>query len=168
MWVDAQLPESAARTIAAGATVAARATAYPGELFQGRVQSLLPQVDPSTRTLGVRIAVDNRSGRLSPGMFVQTSFQGRPGPAQLWVPSEAVIATGQRSVVIVKRSDGAFAVADVTLGAEADGQTAILSGLRAGETVVQSGQFLIDSEASLKSTINRLSGTAPAVTGSTR
>ena len=74
------------------------------------------------------------------------------------MPSEAVIATGERTVVIVKRSDGAFEVAPVTLGAEAGGKSAILSGLGAGQSIVLSGQFLIDSEASLSSTVNRLGG----------
>jgi Cu(I)/Ag(I) efflux system membrane fusion protein len=76
------------------------------------------------------------------------------------VPSEAVIVTGERSVVIVARDGGGFDVAEVTTGAEVDGKTAVLSGLEEGQSIVLSGQFLIDSEASLRSTVSRLSSPA--------
>ncbi len=167
VWVDAQVPETLARAVAPGARVETRAAALPGEVIAGRVQAILPQIDPATRTVGVRIAINNRAGQLSPGMFVQTTFVGSAGAPQLWIPSEAVIATGQRSVVIVKRPDGPFDVANVTLGAETEGKTAVLSGLTDGQTIVLSGQFLIDSEASLKSAMNRLSGTSHNDSGST-
>jgi Cu(I)/Ag(I) efflux system membrane fusion protein len=167
VWVDAQVPETHAGVIAPGAQVEVRAVALPGTVLHGRVQAILPQVDPSTRTVGVRIAIDNSSGKLSPGMFVQTTIAGVAGAPQLWVPSEAVIATGERSIVIIKRPSGSFDVAHVELGAEADGKTAILSGLSEGQTIVLSGQFLIDSEASLKSAVNRLSGVSQNDTGST-
>ena len=158
VWVDARVPESLAHAIAPGARVEVRAQALPGETLHGRVLAILPQVDPETRTLGVRVAIDNPAGRLKPGMFVQTMISEPRVAAQLWVPSEAVIATGERTVVIVKRSDGAFEVVSVALGAERGGKSAILSGLTAGQTIVLSGQFLIDSEASLKSAVNRLGG----------
>ncbi len=156
VWVDARVPESLAHAIAKGARVEVRAQAAPGETLHGQVLAVLPQVDPVTRTLGARIVVDNPAGRLKPGMFVQTTISEPRAVAQLWVPSEAVIATGERTVVVLKRSDGEFEVVPVTLGAEHDGKSAILSGLSAGQTIVLSGQFLIDSEASLKSTVNRL------------
>ena len=77
------------------------------------------------------------------------------------MPSEAVIMTGERNVVIVAREGGGFDVAEVTVGTEAEGKTAVLSGLEEGQSIVLSGQFLIDSEASLKSTVSRLSTTEP-------
>jgi Cu(I)/Ag(I) efflux system membrane fusion protein len=160
VWVNAQLPEALARIAAPGAMVESRDAALPGVVFRGRVQSILPQIDPATRTVSVRIAIDNAAGRLSPGMFMQTTFIGAAGAPQLWLPSEAVIVTGQRSVVIRKGDGNSFEVVNVTLGEEAEGKTAILSGLAEGQAVVLSGQFLIDSEASLKSTVNRLA-TAP-------
>ena len=83
-------------------------------------------------------------------MFVSLDFAGQAGTRQLVVPSEAVIVTGERNVVIVARDDGGFDVAEVTVGAEADGRTAILSGSSEGQSIVLSGQFLIDSEASLQ------------------
>jgi membrane fusion protein, copper/silver efflux system len=167
VWVDARVPESLAHAIAPGANVEVRAQALPGETLHGSVLAILPQLDPVTRTVGARIVIDNPAGRLKPGMFVQTTISEPRVAAQLWVPSEAVIATGERTVVIVKRSDGAFEVVSVTLGAEHGGKSAILSGLTAGQTIVLSGQFLIDSEASLSSAVNRLDGQQPRRTGST-
>ncbi|MGH8315435.1 MAG: efflux RND transporter periplasmic adaptor subunit, partial [Steroidobacterales bacterium] len=116
----------------------------------------LPDVDPQTRTLTARVAIDNPNRRLSPGMFVTVEFAPQATEAQLVVPSEAVIMTGERNVVITRGADGPFHVVDVTLGSEQDGQTVIRSGLDEGQSIVLSGQFLIDSEANLKSTVNRL------------
>jgi membrane fusion protein, copper/silver efflux system len=168
VWVDAQIPETQARAIVPGAPAEIRAVALPGVVLRGRVLSVLPQIDPATRTVGVRIAIDNSAGTLSPGMFVQASIAGAAGTPQLWVPSEAVIVTGERSVVIVERPDGSFGVAHVTLGMEVDGSTAILSGLEEGQTIVRSGQFLIDSEASLRSALGRIAGQPDQAAGSSR
>jgi Cu(I)/Ag(I) efflux system membrane fusion protein len=157
VWVNAQIPEAQVSMITPATAVAARATAWPGAQFQGRVAALLPEVDQQTRTLTVRVVVENAETKLAPGMFVSLEFEGQGEQEQLVVPSEAVITTGERSVVIVAREGGGFDVAEVTVGADAQGQTAILSGLEAGQAIVLSGQFLIDSEASLKSTVSRLS-----------
>jgi membrane fusion protein, copper/silver efflux system len=167
VWVNAQVPEAQARAVTPDTTAEILATAWPGRVFKGRVESILPQVDPMTRTIAVRLAVDNSAGKLSAGMWVQTTLVGTPGAAQLWVPSEAVITTGERNVVIVRRDDGAFDVANVTPGADVEGKTAILSGLTEGQAIVLSGQFLIDSEASLQSTVTRLSTSPTATAGST-
>jgi Cu(I)/Ag(I) efflux system membrane fusion protein len=168
VWVTAQVPEAQVSMIPTGATVSAHATAWPGVTFPGRVLAVLPDVDRETRTLSIRIALQNRERKLAPGMFVSLDFAAPPGAAQLAVPSEAVIMTGERSVVIVARADGGFDVAPVTTGTEADGKTAILSGLTEGQDIVLSGQFLLDSEASLKSAVSRLSSaseTTGAVVG---
>jgi len=125
----------------------------------GRVSELLPEIDPATRTLPVRIVLENPGWKLAPGMFVSLEFAGRASEPQLVVPSESVIVTGERSVVILAREGGGFDVAEVTIGAEADGRTAILSGLTEGQSIVLSGQFLIDSEASLNSAVTRLETT---------
>jgi Cu(I)/Ag(I) efflux system membrane fusion protein len=167
VWVNAQVPEAEARMVTPGEMVETRATARPGQLFRGRVQSILPQIDPATRTVSVRVAIDNSTGRLSPGMFVQTTLTTDAGAPQLWVPSEAVIATGERSVVIRVRDDDHFEIVNVTLGTDVQGKTAILTGLAEGQAIVLSGQFLIDSEASLKSAINRLSPSPSATPGPT-
>ena len=161
VWVNAEVPEAQVSMIPLGSQVTAHATAWPGVAFKGRVVALLPDVDPQTRTLPVRVVVDNPQFQLAPGMFVSLDFVGRDELESLVVPSEAVIMTGERNVVIVAREGGGFDVAAVTLGAEAGGRTAILSGLEAGQSIVLSGQFLIDSEASLKSSVSRLSTPDP-------
>ena len=160
VWVNAQVLESQAGVLAPGSSAEVRAAAWPGQVFTGRIQAILPQLDPATRTLTARIVVDNRRGRLTPGMFVNAAFKNPVAAAQLWVPSEAVIVTGHRSVVIRERAGGAFEAVDVTIGTEAGGRTAILTGLEEGQSVVLSGQFLIDSEANLESTVNRLSASS--------
>jgi membrane fusion protein, copper/silver efflux system len=160
VWVNAQVPEAQVSMIPTGSSVTARATAWPGAVFKGGVAALLPEVDPQTRTLLVRVVIENPEFKLAPGMFVSLDFEGTADQEQLVVPSEAVIMTGERNVVIVAREGGGFDVAEVSTGAEAEGKTAILSGLEAGQSIVLSGQFLLDSEASLKSTVSRLSTTA--------
>jgi Cu(I)/Ag(I) efflux system membrane fusion protein len=162
VWVNAQVPEAQVSMIPMGSTVEAHATAWPGMTFKGRVAALLPEVDPQTRTIPVRIAVDNPDAKLSPGMFVTVDLAGKQGEEHLVVPSEAVIMTGERNVVIVAREGGGFDVANVTVGTEEEGKTAILSGLQEGQSIVLSGQFLIDSEASLGSTVSRLSAATAA------
>ena len=161
VWVNAQIPEAQVSMITPGSAVTAQATAWPGAQFEGTVAALLPEVDAQTRTLPVRVVVENAEKKLAPGMFVSLEFAGQDDREQLVVPSEAVIVTGERSVVIVAREGGGFDVAEVTVGADAQGKSAILSGLEAGQKIVLSGQFLIDSEASLKSTVSRMSTAEP-------
>jgi membrane fusion protein, copper/silver efflux system len=156
VWVNAQIPEAQVSAARSGSTVQVSATAWPGVAFKGHVLALLPDVDPQTRTLTARVAIENVGYRLSPGMYVTLEFAGNPGEPQVVVPSEAVIATGQRKVVIVAHEGSRFDVADVTTGSEQEGRTTILSGLQEGESIVLSGQFLIDSEASLTATVSRL------------
>ncbi len=162
VWVNAQVPESQVSMIPRGSTVEASAAGWPGTTFAGRVAELLPEVDPVTRTIPVRIVVDNADRRLAPGMFLALEFAGQPARPRLTVPSEAVIVTGERSVVIVAGKRGEFSVAEVVAGAESGDRTEILSGLAEGQPVVLSGQFLIDSEASLRSALTRLESGKPA------
>lgn len=170
VWVHARVPEAQVSMIQRGAEATAHATGWPGETFAGRVIALLPEVDPETRTLTARVALDNPRDRLAPGMYVSLQFAGTENEPQLVVPSEAVIRTGERSVVIVAREGSGFDVANVTAGEDAEGKTVILSGLKEDQQIVLSGQFLIDSEASLRSAVTRLetatgTGAAPAQAG---
>jgi Cu(I)/Ag(I) efflux system membrane fusion protein len=136
--------------------------AYPGETFKGRIAAVLPEVNATTRTLKARVELANPGGKLKPGMFanVKIDLAGEKKDAVL-VPSEAVIVTGERSVVIVDRGEGRFEPVNVRIGAEEGGRTEVLEGLAGGERVVASGQFLIDSEASLRGVERRMSGGAP-------
>ena len=157
VWVNAQIPEAQVSSAAAASSVQAHATAWPGVSFKGHMLALLPEVDPQTRTLTARVEIDNERLKLSPGMYVTLDFVGSASEPELVIPTEAVIATGRRKVVIVARPDSrGFDVANVTAGREQGGRTVILSGLTEGESVVLSGQFLIDSEASLTATVGRL------------
>jgi len=156
VWVNAQVPEANVSMVPVGSRIEAQATGWPGTAFNGQVIALLPEVDPETRTLTARVSLKNVDYKLSPGMYVTLDFAAPAGESQLVVPSEAIIATGQRNVLIVAREGGGFDVVNVTIGAEQDGRTAILSGVNEGQSIVLSGQFLIDSEASLRSAVNRL------------
>lgn len=162
VWIVAQVPEAEIARIPPEGSISATTAARPGESFVGRSYAVLPDLDPRTRTLPVRVLTDNSAGRLSPGMLATLRFEAPPSEMRLSVPSEAVITTGERSVVILARDDGGFDVAEVTPGAEANGRTTILAGLEEGQRIVLSGQFLIDSEASLRSALNRLSDVTPA------
>jgi Cu(I)/Ag(I) efflux system membrane fusion protein len=162
VWVNAEVPESAAAQVRPGMAVRATSPAFPGMEFAGKVEALLPEVSAATRTLKARIELANPDGRLVPGMFASIHMAPEHGRKGLLVPAEAVIQTGERTVVITVSDDGRFAPADVVTGTEADGQTEIIRGLAAGQKVVASGQFLIDSEASLRGTLQRLGAAAPS------
>jgi Cu(I)/Ag(I) efflux system membrane fusion protein len=156
VWVYAEIPESRAQSLRLGSGVETRTPAVPGQVFKGRVAAILPEVNPATRTLKARIEVSNAGGRLTPGMFASVDFAPSEQTEALLVPSEAVIQTGQRRLVIVQRDDGKFQPTDVETGVEANGQTEIRKGLVAGQKVVISSQFLIDSESSLKGVTSRM------------
>jgi Cu(I)/Ag(I) efflux system membrane fusion protein len=162
VWVNAEVPEMQAAAVRPGARVEARVAAYPETTFQGRVGAILPEVNATTRTLRARIELANPGGRLKPGMFASLAFAGEQSTETVLVPSEAVIRTGQRSVVIVDTGKGRFRATPVELGFESGGQSEIRKGLKPGDKVVLSGQFLIDSEASLSATVGRIEGSGEA------
>ena len=122
--------------------------------IKGKVSYIYPSLDATTRSLQVRVELPNKSGRLRPSMYANVEFSGESHQA-LSVPSEAVIATGTRKVVIVKLKNG-FRPVDVSTGQESESSTEILQGLAEGDEVVASGQFLIDSEASLSGVLSKL------------
>src|SRR5882762_5358991 len=161
VWINAEIPESLAAQVRRGNPVEARTPALPGVKFKGRVNALLPEISPATRTLKARVEVANPGEQLVPGMFATVNFAPAAHEEMLLVPSEAVIQTGTRTVVIVAEDEGRFVPVDVEIGIESGGQTEIRKGLDAGQKVVVSSQFLIDSEASLKGTVTRM-GEMPA------
>ena len=158
VWAHAEVPESQAALLRPGAKVQAKSPAAPGTVFNGKVEAILPEVNASTRTLKARVALANPGRRLVPGMFVQMQFMDMRADKVLLIPTEALIQTGKRSVVILAEKDGRFRPAEVDIGIESGGQTEIKRGLQAGQQVVVSSQFLIDSEASLKGVEARLNG----------
>ena len=148
VWLNAAVPEAMAGQLRPGQNANATLAAFPGERFAGKVAAILPAVQADSRTLTVRIELPNRGARLKPGMFATVDFGGATRTALL-VPSEALIRTGQRTLVMLALDKGRYQPAEVQTGQTNGGQTEILAGLAQGEKVVASGQFLIDSEASL-------------------
>lgn len=156
LWLEAAVPQAVVAGIAADTLVEASVDARPGEAFRGRVESVLPQVDAGSRTQRVRIVLDNPDRTLAPGMTAQVSLRPVAQTEQPLVPSEALVGMGAQARVIVQDDKGAFHPVAVRTGRSADGMTEIVSGLQGGEKVVVSGQFLIDSEASLSGALERL------------
>ena len=161
VWAVAEVPEAQAVRLKRGQKVSAVLQADPGQAFTGTLQEILPQVNAASRTLQARFDVDNRGGRLIPGMLLRLQVTG-PTSSRLVVPSEAVMRTGTRAVVIVRKGDGAFEPRDVKLGADLGEQLEVAEGLAEGDQVVASGQFLVDSEARLRSVLGSLSADQPA------
>ncbi|WP_372853961.1 efflux RND transporter periplasmic adaptor subunit [Sphingomonas sp.] len=148
VWLNAAVPEARAGKVRIGQNATATLISFPDETFSGRVIAILPTAQADSRTLTVRIQLANRGGRLRPGMFAGVAL-GSDGKPALLVPSEAVIRTGTRTLVMLATNDGRFHPAEVRVGRDAGGKTEVLGGLAEGEKVVASGQFLLDSEASL-------------------
>ena len=173
VWLEAAIPEAQGALAHTGKSVEARLTAYAGRVFKGDVIAVLPETNVATRTVRVRIELPNPDGRLRPGMFARVRLDGGDGETSvLFVSSEAIIRTGTRAIVIAAGERGGFTPTQVQVGADVGDKTVILAGLTEGQRVVASGQFLIDSEASLKGVLARLAGdetdgnTADATPGS--
>ena len=150
------VPQAQAGQVRTGHTAEARFAAFPGETVAGRVIAILPGVDPVARALTVRIELPNRGGRIRPGLSAEVQIAGATA-STLAVPSEAVIRGSRRALVIVAEDKGRYRPVEVTLGRQANDRTEVLAGLAEGQQVVASGQFLIDSEASLQGVLDRLS-----------
>ena len=168
VWVNAEVREGEAAAVRVGNEVEARTPALPGRVFKGKVGAILPEVTAATRTVKARVELGNPRGELKPGMFATVNFTPAARGEVLAVPSEAVIQTGKRSVVIVAQDNGRFASVEVETGVESNGRTEIRKGLEAGQKVVVSGQFLIDSEASLRATESRMGDATYKGTGKVR
>jgi Cu(I)/Ag(I) efflux system membrane fusion protein len=171
VWAIAQIPESQAVRLAQGQRVKAALQADPSQTFSGELKELLPQVSESTRTLQARFEVDNRPGRLVPGMLLRLEVAGQT-TSRLVVPAEAVIRTGTRAVAFVRRDERTFEPRELKLGADLGELLEVTEGLSEGEQVVASGQFLVDSEARLRSVLGSMTAAgspsgAPAKAGAT-
>lgn len=150
VWLEAAVPEVQAAGLQVGQTVSARLPALPDRPVSGTLASILPENDQQSRTLQLRIELPNPDGQLRPGMTAQVSLDLTGRREVLQIPSEAVVRTGKRNLVMLAEDQGRFRPVEVRLGQENDGLVAVLQGLDEGQRVVASGQFLIDSEASLK------------------
>ena len=161
LWLEAAVPQASTAGIRRGTPVTATVSALPGRTFEGEVEALLPQIDAGSRTQRARVVLRNADDVLVPGMFAELRLQPQAGASVALIPSEALIATGSDSRVIMLGSDGSFVPVRVQIGRSGGGRTEILSGLKGGERVVSSGQFLIDSEASLSGALDRLNSAKP-------
>ena len=173
LWLDAAIPQAEVAGIGPGTPVAIEVDAFPGRIVAGHVEALLPEVDARTRTETARIALDNPHGTLAPGMYATVRLAIAGTTRHPLVPDEALISTGVQNRVILDLGDGRMAPRAVRIGRSAGGYTEVLAGLKGGERVVTSGQFLIDSEANLDGALQRLttppvprSSAAPAVVAS--
>jgi RND family efflux transporter MFP subunit len=149
VWVQGQIFQGDAGKLKPGDPAEITVDAYPNRTFRARVEQVLPQIDPNTRTLQVRLTMPNPSLLLKPGMFVNVRLV-LPLGRQLFVPAFAVLQGGTRQVVFVSRGKGTFDPREVQLGAHTDDGFVVLKGLRAGDVVATSANFLIDSESQLQ------------------
>jgi Cu(I)/Ag(I) efflux system membrane fusion protein len=162
VWVKGEVFESDGGWLYIGQPVEARFPERPGEVWKGTVEIILPKVEYANRTIRYRVRFDNPDGFLLPNMFAELTFYGKSGEEIVHIPRQALIREGEAERVIVALGNGRFAPRVVTVGAEFGERLEIRSGLQAGEEVVTSAQFLIDSEASLQASMSRLDGGAPS------
>jgi Cu(I)/Ag(I) efflux system membrane fusion protein len=149
VWLLIEVPEAEIASLEAGQKIQARLPALPGETLEGTIETLLPEASRDSRTVQVRVVLDNAQQRLRPGMTAEVSLD-RQEAAALVVPTEALIRTGRRTLVMVAEEKGRFRPVEVRIGRETEDKTVVLDGLVEGQQVVASGQFLLDSEASLR------------------
>jgi Cu(I)/Ag(I) efflux system membrane fusion protein len=152
VWVMADVYEHEVARIRPGQAARLELAAYPGETIAGRVQFLYPAINPETRTMRVRIEVRNAAGKLSPGMYATVRID-LPGAEGLVVPPEAVVDTGEAQYLFVAREGGRFEPRRIAVGARSDAGTEIRAGVSEGETVVTTGNFLVDSESRLRAAV---------------
>jgi Cu(I)/Ag(I) efflux system membrane fusion protein len=157
VWVDVQLRESDGALAAVGSTATLEFAAYPGQIFRGRIAFLYPTVAEATRTLRARIVVANSDGKLKPGMYA-TVHVITPTVSVLTIPRTAAVQTGTRTIVFVDVGGGRLVPREVTLGAVVGEFAEVIAGLTAGQSVVTSAQFLIDSESNLGEVMRSMVG----------
>lgn len=150
VWVMVDLYENEMPWVREGDAASLQVAAIPGRTFEGRLTRIYPYLDAKTRTVKARLEFDNADLALKPDMFGDVAVHADRQVDAVTVPSEAIVRTGAQEQVFVQRAPGRFEPRFVVTGVAADGQTQIVSGLAAGERVVTSGQFLIDSESKLK------------------
>jgi Cu(I)/Ag(I) efflux system membrane fusion protein/cobalt-zinc-cadmium efflux system membrane fusion protein len=156
LWLTVEIFDHQLPWLDVGSRASITLSYLPGITYTGRVRSIEPEVSETTRTIRLTLDVPNRDGDLRVGMYATVLFEPVAARDALIVPSEAVIRTGQRNLVVVALGEGRFAPREVVLGPSADGSVQVLEGLSDGDTIVTSAQFLIDSESNLREAINKL------------
>jgi len=152
VWVLAQVFQNDLSRVRIGAPASLTVDSYPGRVFHGRVDFIYPDVDMTTRTSRVRVVFANPKLTLTPGMFVNVNFEVPLGK-QLVIPASGVLQSGTRQIVFVDRGAGYLEPRQVQLGQRAGEEYIVLGGLKAGERIVTSANFLVDSESQLQAAI---------------
>jgi len=165
VWVLAQIFQNDLARIRIGAPTSLSLDSYPGRAFRGRVDFIYPDVDMTTRTARVRLLFSNPNLTLAPGMFVNVALQVPLG-IQLVIPASGVLQSGTRQIVFVDRGAGNLEPRDVQLGPQAGDEFIVLKGLKAGERIVTSANFLIDSESQLQAAISSFAPPSPGIDAS--
>lgn len=156
VWLLVDVFERQADWVEVGQPAEVKLPYLPGRVWEGEVEFIYPSIDPKTRTLQVRLRFDNPKHVLKPDMYAEVTIYAEPRENVLMIPREALIRTGQSERVILALGDGRFTAQEVVSGMESGDWVEIKRGLEAGDRIVTSGQFLLDSEASLKGALNRL------------
>jgi Cu(I)/Ag(I) efflux system membrane fusion protein len=149
VWVEGEVFEQDLAAVRTGLSVTAEFESFPGERWSGRITYIYPTLNPDTRTARVRVELPNPGRRLKPGMYATFLFTSPRRDDALSVPRSAVLSTGERSLVFVRREDGRLEPRTVRVGSAAGDRVEVLAGLTAGETIVASATFLIDAESNL-------------------
>ena len=156
LWLETEIYEDQLAWIDVGTPAEVTLDAYPGLELTGRVQFVDPEVTEKTRTVAVTLAIPNPKDRLKVGMWANVQFETALAKDVVVVPSQAVLRTGERNVVVVALGGGRFEPREVKLGPEGEGRVSVRSGLEAGTEIVTSAQFLIDSESSLREAVQKM------------
>lgn len=158
VWIQAEVFEQQADWVRRGQPAEVKLSFLPGKVWKGKVDYIYPQLDAKTRALKVRLKFDNINEALKPNMYADVTIFGGAKRDILVIPRESLIRTGNETRVIVDQGEGRFAPRKVVAGVESGDGVEIITGLKENERVVTSGQFLIDSEASLKASLTRMTG----------
>jgi Cu(I)/Ag(I) efflux system membrane fusion protein len=156
VWLLAEVFERQSEWVEVGQHAEVNLSYIPGEIWQGKVEYIYPSLDAKTRTLKVRLRFDNPGERLKPNMYANVKIFGGAKENTIVIPLEALIKTGREQRVIISLGEGTFEAREVIAGIESGNYVEIVKGLKVGESVVTSGQFLIDSEASMRGSISRM------------
>lgn len=156
VWLLAEVFERQSQWVEVGQDAEVTLSYIPGQSWQGKVEYIYPSLDPKTRTLKVRLRFDNPGERLKPNMYANVKIFGGAKVNTTVIPLEALIRSGREERVIMSLGDGRFEARDVKAGIESGNYVEILEGVEPGEEVVTSGQFLIDSEASMRASLKRM------------
>lgn len=167
IWVNAQVVQTDAGLLRLGEPATVTVDAYPGRQFTGRVDEIHPVMENATRTVPVRLELANPDGRLKPGMFVNVAIQVPLG-RRTTVPASAVLQTGTRNIVFLARGGGYLTPDNVQLGPRVDDRFVVQRGLRAGQRIVTSANFLVDSESQLQAALGAYAPPPPGVSVSAR